>query len=106
MDELLRKYACGTANNEEKLVVRNYLAEDMNHLQKMIELMRSLAMQELNLPAESDMLAPERLAAQHNVPCYAKLSANTFSASTSDSSALPTMLDVLENMIFNSKNVY
>jgi predicted mannosyl-3-phosphoglycerate phosphatase (HAD superfamily) len=103
MDELLKKYACGIASREEKEEVRNYLAENMSHLQKMIEMMRSIAMQELNLPIESDMLAPEKLAAQHKVPYYAKLSANAVQTSTGELSSLPMMHEVLYNMILNSK---
>lgn len=102
MDELLSKYACGTANNEEKAVVRNYLAEDMNHLQKMIELMRSIAMGELNLSSDSDMLSPKRLSEMHMVPQFAKMVDSAILGNVSVQSAFPSMLDVLEDMILNN----
>ena len=102
MDELLSKYACGTANNEEKAVVRNYLAEDMNHLQKMIELMRSNAMEELNLSSDSDMLSPKRLSEMHMVPQFAKMVDSAILGNVSVQSAFPSMLDVLEDMILNN----
>lgn len=102
MDELLSKYACGTANNEEKAVVRNYLAEDMNHLQKMIELMRSIAMEELNLSSDSDMLSPKRLSKMHMVPQFAKMVDSAILGNVSVQSAFPSMLDVLEDMILNN----
>ena len=105
MDELLSKYACGTANNEEKAVVRNYLAEDMNHLQKMIELMRSIAMEELNLSSDSDMLSPKKLSEMHMAPQFAKMADAAIFGNVNGQSAFPTMLDVLEDILADRKSV-
>lgn len=103
MDELLNKYACGVANNEEKAIVRNYLADNMNHLQEMIELMRSIARQELNISAEIDMLSPEKLSKMHKVPHYAKVAESVLQGNSCGHPAFPTMFDVLENIILNKK---
>ena len=101
MEELLMKYVLGQADQHERELVRDYLAGHMDRFQHLLELMRSLTMQELNLSEADDPFSPERMA--HRLDTASKVAnQGTTAVNVAASEPLPTpsMLQILEQLIF------
>lgn len=57
---MIRRYVSGTATPRESVAVREYISDDTNRFDLLLELMRNEAMQELGIDPSDDFL-PEHL---------------------------------------------
>lgn len=96
------KYVSGQADEQERELVRDYLAGHMDRFQHLLELMRSLTMQELQLSEADDPFSPERLA--RRLDTSSKVANQGVAPHMVASEPLPTpsMLQILEQLIFGT----
>ena len=103
MENLLNKYIAGQASSEEIIKVRDYLLADTENLQHLLELMRKLAMEELQLHLENDPFSPETLALRHSSKQVGVWCSVVDKIPDIEEGVLnlPSMLQVLEELILN-----